>query len=206
MASANPAAQSILQNLSNQGTLLMKMRILSLGKNYDVMDQNQRVLCQVGLDASQNLKGALIGSAVSQLAGGYVGRYAQRSLKYTYTVKDPAGNLAYEIRKGSGGNTSEFQIVDTTANALVGTIQMKRSLIGGLKATWLGPNGQAYLHTKGNIVRRKYKILGSDGAEVGHVRHKIIAIRDVWQLVLVPGINHLYGALFAAVLDFEKQM
>ena len=206
MASPNVTAQTVLANLSNQSTLLMKMRILSLGKNYDVMDQGQRILCQVGLDSGQNLTGALVGSAVSQLAGDYVGRWAKRSLAYTYTVKDPAGNLAYEIRKGSGGNKAEFQVVDPQANAVVGTIFMKRSLIGGLKATWVAPDGQVYLQTQGNIIRRKYRILGPDGSEAGHVRHKILAIRDVWELILVPGVNHLYGALFAAVLDFEKKM
>jgi len=41
---------------------------------------------------------------------------------------------------------------------------------------------------------------------VGRVRHKILAIRDVWQLELNPQINHLYSALFATVLDFEKKM
>jgi hypothetical protein len=38
------------------------------------------------------------------------------------------------------------------------------------------------------------------------VRHKILAIRDVWQLELDPRVNHLYSALFATVLDFEKTM
>lgn len=205
-APINPAAQGLVSSLTNQGTLLMKMRILSLGKNYDVMDTNQRVLCQVGLDSGQNIKGQMIGSAVSQLAGDYVGRWAQRSLQYTYTVKDPSGQLALEIRKGSGGNKADFQVVDPFSNALVGTIQLRRSLIGGLKAQWVAPNGQVYLLTKGNIIRRKYEIRDGANRAVGHVRHKILAIRDVWQLELLPGVNHLYSALFATVLDFEKKM
>ncbi len=206
MATANPAAAQILQSLSGQTKLLMKMRILSLGKNYDVMDANQQVLCQVGLDASQNMAGAAVAGAISAVAGDFVGKMVARNREYTYTVKDPGGNLAYEIRKGKGAYTAEFSIVDPMANAVVGKIGMKRSLIGGLKAVWMDPAGQTYLHTKGNIIRRKYQIMGADNRPVGHVRHKILAIRDVWELDLDPQVNHLYSALFATVLDFEKKM
>jgi uncharacterized protein YxjI len=204
-AQLNPTAQKVIQTLSGQSTLLMRMRVLSFGKNYDVMDPNQTVLCQVGLDAKQNVKGALIGSAVSQVAGGYVGRWAQRSLSYTYIVRDAEGVAALEIRKGSGGNQAEFLVVDPQTNVQLGKIDLKRSLIGGLKASWVAPDGQAYMHTKGNIIRRKYKIVDPNGSEVGHVRHKILAIRDVWELQLQSQVNHLYSALFATVLDFEKK-
>jgi uncharacterized protein YxjI len=206
MAGMNPAAQNIVASLTSQSKLLMKMRILSLGKNYDVMDPDQRVLCQIGLDAGQNMSGAVLGSAVSQIAGDYVGRWARRSLSYTYDVKDPQGNLALQIRKGSGGNRAQFQIVDSTSGGSFGTIEMQRSLIGGLKASWIAPNGQPLMSTKGNIIRRKYSIVGPNGVEVGRVRHKILAVRDVWQLELEPGVNHLYSAIFATVLDFEKKM
>jgi len=202
----NPTAQAVIQNLSGHSMLLMKMQILSFGKNYDVMDEQQNVLCKVGLDAGQNVKGAVVGSAVSQVAGGYIGRFVQRSLTYTYIVRDAQGNPALEIRKGSGGNKTEFQIVDPQLNVALGKIDMKRSLIGGLKASWVAPNGQVYMHSKGNIIRRKYEIVGPDGTSMGRVRHKILAIRDVWQLELNPQINHLYSALFATVLDFEKKM
>lgn len=206
MAGSNVTAQRIIQSLSGRQKLLMKMRILSLGKNYDVMDENQQILCQVGLDSSQNIKGSLVSSAVGSIAGDFVGRMVARNMQYTYTVKDPQGNLAYEIRKGKGAYTAEFTVVDPLANATVGTIGMKRSFIGGLKAVWLNPGGQTYLSTKGNIIRRKYQILGPNGRPVGHVRHKILAIRDVWELDLDPSVNHLYSALFAVVLDFEKKM
>src|SRR5580693_8176648 len=95
----NPYAQSIVASLAQQPMLLMKMKILSLGKNYDVMDSEKRVLCTIGLDSGQNIKGALVGSAVASIAGDYVGRYAKRSLTYTYDVKDAAGNLALQIAK-----------------------------------------------------------------------------------------------------------
>ncbi len=206
MATPNPSASWIVQALSGQGILQMKMRVLSFGKNYDVMDQNSAVLCTIGLDAAQNVKGQLVGAAVSQLAGDYVGRWAARRREYTYDVKDPNGNLAFQIRKGIGGNTSTFRVVDPQTQGEFGRIEMKRSLLGGLRATWISPQGQVYLHTKGNIIRRKYEILGPAGEPWGKVRHKILAVRDVWQLELDPRVNHLYSALFTTILDFEKKM
>jgi uncharacterized protein YxjI len=202
----NPTAQSVIQSLSGNSTLLMKMQILSFGKNYDVMNEQKQVLCKVGLDSGQNVKGMAIGAAIGSVAGGYLGRFAQRSLEYTYMVRDAQGNPALEIRKGSGGNETQFLVVDPPMNALLGTIHMKRSLIGGLKASWVAPSGQEYMHSKGNIIRRKYEIVGADGRSLGRVRHKILAVRDVWQLELDPQVNHLYSALFATVLDFEKKM
>lgn len=202
MQALNPAAQGLLQSLTAQSTLLMKMRILSFGKNYDVMDPQQRVLCQVGLPAGQNVKGQLLAGAV----GGYLGRWAARSLEYTYDVKDPAGNLALQIRKGSGGNRAEFLVVDPVTGAGLGAIQMERSLIGGLKASWNGPDGQPWMRTEGNVIRLTYTIHGPDGRELGRVKHKVLAVRDVWELDLEATANHLYSAIFAVILDFEKKM
>jgi len=198
----NPVAQNVMQALSGHPSLVMKMQILSMGKNYDVMDPNQTVLCKIGLDAGQNVSGQMLGNAV----GGYIGRYVSRSLNYTYKVKDPAGNIALEIRKTGGGNHSQFQVVDPFLGTPVGLIEMKRGLMGGLDATWVAPSGQPLMNTKGSILRRQYEIVGADGREMGHVRHKILAIRDVWELELGQGSNHLFSSIFATVLDFEKEM
>lgn len=206
MAAPNASAQWIIGALANHPKLLMKMRILSFGKNYDIMDEQQNVICTVGLDAGQNVKGQLLGAAVGAIAGGYIGRYAQRSMQYTYTVKDPRGSVAMEIRKGSGGNRAQFAVVDAATQGGFGVIDLKRSIFGGLKAEWVLPNGQAMMRTKGNIIRRKYSIIDGAGREVGRVRHKILAIRDVWQLEFEQGANHLYSAIFATILDFEKKM
>jgi len=202
MAGLNPVAQNIMQTLSNQPSLVMKMQILSFGKNYDVMDPNQTVLCRIGLDSGQNMQGQMLEGAI----GGYLGRYAARSVNYTYKVKDSAGNVGFEIRKTGGGNHSQFQVVDPFLGTSVGMIELKRSLMGGLTATWLAPAGQPLMTTKGSILRRTYEIVGPDGREIGHVRHKILAVRDVWELELNPGSNHLFSSMFATILDFEKEM
>ena len=210
MAAPNPAAQQIIGALANRPKLLMKRRILSFGDYYDVKDEGKNDNCTVGFDAKQNHKGALVGAAVgaavSQVlpGGDIVGRWAERRRQYTYTVKDPRGNLAMEVRKGPGGYKAQFDIVDAATRGNFGCIKMKRGLFGGMRAEWFGPGGQVLMQTKGNIIRRKYRILDGAAREVGRVRHKILAIRDVWQLELDSGGTHLYPAIFATVLDFEK--
>jgi uncharacterized protein YxjI len=206
MSGWNPAAVGIMTSMTNQGLLLMKMRMLAIGKHYDIMDKDEHLLATVSLDAKQNMTGAVVGAAVASIAGDYIGRFAKRSLAYTYDVMDAGGNLALQIRKGSGGNTAQFTVVDPGTGANAGTINMKRSLFGGLKAHWMAPTGQPLMVTKGNIIRRKYTITDPSGKEIGRVRHKMLAIRDVWQLELDAGTNHLYSAIFAVVLDFEKKM
>jgi uncharacterized protein YxjI len=206
MAGMNPAAQNIVNALQGQPMLLMKMQILSLGKNYWVMDSAQKPLCYIGLDASQNMSGQLLGSAVGAVAGDYLGRFVARSQQYTYTVKDANQQVAMLIKKGPGGNTTRFDVVDAVTGGSFGAIEMKRSLIGGMKTHWLDPNGAPLMSTKGNVIRRKYSIVGADGRELGRVRHKILAVRDVWQLEFESGANHLYTSIFATILDFEKEM
>jgi hypothetical protein len=207
MAGWNPSAVGIMNAMTNQGKLLMRMRMMSLGMNYDIMDGEQRVLGTIALDAAQNMTGAVVGGAVGAIpiAGDFMKGWAQRSLIYTYDLKDSAGNLALQIRKGSGGNKTQFTVVDPMTGATAGIIDIKRSLIGGVKAHWLTPSGQPLMGTKGNIMRRKYTITDPAGQEIGRVRHKMLAIRDTWELDLNPGVNHMYSAIFAVIMDFEKK-
>jgi uncharacterized protein YxjI len=198
MSGYGPAAQNVIASLANHSTLLMKLQILSLAKNYDVMDESQQVLCRISLDAGQNMTGEALKALV--------GKWAARTMNYTYSVHDASGNVAMQIRKGSGAWKMQFDVVDAQAPITYGSIRMKRGLLGGMKAEWVTPGGQVLMQTKGNIVRRKYVIQGPEGREIGKVRHKILAIRDVWQLELDPGANHLYSAIFATILDFEKKM
>ncbi len=206
MAGMNPAAQNIVNSLQGQKLLQMKMQMMTFAKNYWVMDQAQNPLCYIGLDASQNVSASVISGAVGAVAGSYIGKYVARSQQYTYILKDANQQPAMLIKKGKGGNQSRFDVVDAMTGGSFGAIEMKRSLIGGLHATWVDPNGNAVMVTKGNIIRRKYSINGPDGREIGRVRHKILAVRDVWELEFETGANHLYSTIFATILDFEKKM
>lgn len=114
-------------------------------------------------------------------------------------------NVARLIRKGSGGNTARFDVVDAVSGGSFGAIDLRRSLIGGLHATWVAPNGASMTVTKGNILRWMYSIVDGTGKEIGRVRHKILAVRDVWQLEFESGANLLYSTIFATILASRRR-
>lgn len=193
------ALDNVIQALEGNTELLMKKKMIALGKHYTVMDKDQRPLCSVHLDWGQNMGGALL----SSLGGKWLGRRSQ----YLYEVKDANDQLALEIRKGVGSFKAQFTVVELEGNTNLGIISLKRSLIGGMRAQWLDPSSsQVLMHTKGNVIRRKYVILDPQGNEIAKVRHKIMAIRDVWQIYLNSQSSHLNAMIFATILDFEKEM
>lgn len=188
--------------LEGNSEILMKKAMISFGKNYTVMDQNQKPLMFVRLDAGQNVTGSLVKGAL-----GGVGRILARRMSYTYRVNDANDQNALEIRKGTGAYKSQFDVVEPDSGDKIGVITMKRGFIGGMQAHWQDPkSNETLLSTRGNVMRRKYVITGPAGNEVAKVRHKIAAIRDVWKLELSQGTNHLHSVIFASILDFEKEM
>ena len=79
--------------------------------------------------------------------------------------------------------------------------------MGGMSAEWQDPqSGSTLITTKGNVIRRQYEMVDPSGSQIATVRHKIVAVRDVWQLQITGGTNHLHAVIFATVLDFEKEM
>ncbi len=193
------ALDNIRSALAGNRDLLMKQKILQFGKNYTVMDINQTPLCFVRLDWGANAAGRMLSA--------FAGKWAGRMMKYTYKVSDATDQPALEIRKGSGSFKSYFDIIEPEGNERIGGIGLRRSLIGGMRAEWQDPaSGQALIRTEGNVIRRKYRMVGSDGSEIATVRHKIAAIRDVWKLEIKTDTNHLHAVIFSAVLDFEKEM
>lgn len=195
----NEPLESINKALSGKTELLMKKKILAAGKNYAVMDENQNPLCFVYLSAKQNIVGNLISGALGSWAG--------REMSYTYIVQDAFNQEALVLKKGAGAWSANFGVFDALTGDQTAMINLKRSLIGGMQAQWIDKeSGQAQMHTKGNVLKRQYQIVDSNGNELGSVRHKIAAVRDVWMLKLDPGANILHAAIFATVLDFEKEM
>lgn len=195
----NEPLEAINKALSGKSELLMKKKILAAGKNYAVMDENQNHLCYVYLSAKQNIVGNLLSGAL----GSWVGR----EMGYTYMVQDAFNQDALVVKKGAGAWSANFGIFDAVTGEQTAMIGLKRSLIGGMQAQWLDKDsGQTLMQTKGNVLKRQYQILDANGGELGAVRHKIAAVRDVWMLKLDPGANILNAAIFATVLDFEKEM
>lgn len=195
----NEPLNAINNALNGHTDLLMKKKIISAGKNYAVMDPEQNHLCYVYLNAKQNIVGNLLSGALGSWAG--------REMGYTYVVQDQDNQEALIIKKGTGAWKTSFGVFDVESGEQKAMISMKRGLIGGMQAEWIEKEtGQAIMQTKGNVLKRQYQILGTDGRELGHVRHKIAAVRDVWNLKLSEGANILNAAIFATVLDFEKEM
>lgn len=195
----NKALDNIAAALNGNNQLLMKKKILAAGKNYAVMDQNQKPLCYVYLSAAQNIAGKLLAGAVGSWAG--------REMSYTYIVQDAYNESALILKKGAGAWSANFGIYDAVSEEQGAVISLKRGLIGGMQAQWLDrENNQVTMATKGNVLRRQYSIVDQSQKEVGSVRHKIAAIRDTWSLNLETGTNILNAAVFATVLDFEKEM
>lgn len=196
---ANDALDNIKKALEGKTDLLMKKKILSVGKNYAVMDENQNHLCYVYLSATQNVVGNLLSGALGSWAG--------REMGYTYIVQDADNQEALIVKKGAGAWKASFGIFDAVSGEQEAMISLKRGLVGGMQAQWQDKlSNQVTMTTKGNVLRRKYSILDQTQQEIGHVRHKIAAIRDVWNLGLTQGANILNAAIFATILDFEKEM
>ncbi len=196
---ANEALDSINNALQGKTNLLMKKKILAVGKNYAVMDENQNPLFYVYLNAKQNIVGNLLKDAVGSWAG--------RELSYTYVVQDASSREALVVRKGAGAWSANFGVFDATSGDELAMISMKRGLIGGMQAQWVDKgSNQPGMSTKGNVIRRQYSIVNQNGAEIGFVRHKVVAVRDVWNLNLTSEANILNAAIFATILDFEKEM
>lgn len=196
---ANEALDNILNALNGKTSLLMKKKILAAGKNYAVMDESQNHLCYVYLSAGQNIVGNLLSDALGSWAG--------REMKYTYVVQDAYNQDALILKKGAGAWSANFRMYDAVSEEHLSILSLKRGLIGGMQAQWLDQSSnQVTMSTRGNVLRRQYAIVDQNQNEVGFVRHKIAAIRDTWNLNLAQHANILNAAIFATVLDFEKEM
>ena len=196
---AQNALNSIMAELNGKEEVLMKKKIVALGKHYNVMDKDKNPICSVHLSWGQNLGG----QAISQY-----GKWLGRSMKYTYRINDNQDNLALEVKKYAGSWKTSFEVVEPEAGTVLGRILLKRSfLIGGIKARWAKSDSDDPVMTvNGNVMRRKYLIIGSNGNEIAKIRHKIVAVRDVWPIKIHDTNMGLQAIIFAAVLDFEKEM
>jgi uncharacterized protein YxjI len=194
------ALENVTNSLKGNKEILMKKKIVSLGKNYTVMNSSHNPLCYVRLNWGSNVGGALVSN--------YMGKWAGRMMNYTYTVNDESDQTALEIKKGGGSWSSNFDVREPESGEHIGIIQFKRSfLIGGMRARWVDPKTeQVLITTQGNVIRRKYKMMDGSGREIAKVRHKIAAVRDVWKLEVFSGNENLHAVIFATVLDFEKEM
>lgn len=178
---------------------LVQHKVLSLGHSYRVMDANKTELFHVQGDAGQNLTGSLLGSAV----GGYLGRMVARSVDMTYGIVATSGVRWGTLKKTGGANQSTFTLVDNANQPWV-IIQLQRSLIGGIQATAVWPNGQPMMHTKGNLLRHNFFIKDPAGNDLAKVHEQWIALRDTYNVDVLGNIDPLYPLVYSIAIDYEK--
>ncbi len=191
---------NIKDALKGKTELVMKKKLLAIGKYYAVSDTEGNTLCFVNLSWGSNLMGNVVSD--------HMGKWMGRSMRYTYTLTDANEKIALEIKKTGGAWDSNFNVVEPDKNQIIGIIQLKRAfVIGNMKAQWLNYESKnVEMSVNGNIMRRTYNIINSSGKEIARVRHKIAAIRDTWNLEINSGEDNLYSIIFSTVLDFEKEM
>jgi uncharacterized protein YxjI len=173
-----------------------------MGHNYRVMDPEKRHLFTVRGNAAQNQSGNMLGG----LMGGsdsYLGRLAARSTNMTYELLNSSGTAIGSILKEGGANQSTFTLVDSSGQRLF-AITLQRSVMGGITATAVGPDGRPMLQTSGNLMRHNFEIKGAAGSELAKVHEAWVAVRDTYNVDITGGIDPLYPLVFSILIDFEK--
>ena len=181
--------------LAGRTNFLLRQRVLSIGATYDVLDENKNPLFKIKQDAGQAVGTALVGAVA--------GKLAKRYMKRSYTILTADDRNVGMIAKGSGAFKTAYTIT-LVDGRMVGYINVKRSLIGGLKASLLDAQGKPMISTKGNLIRRKYMMKDAAGAECARVTAKMLQIRDTYKVELKGNMHAIYPLTFAVIIDFEK--
>lgn len=182
--------------LAGRTNFLLRQRALAIGATYDVLDENKNALFKIKQDAGQAVGTALVGAVAGKLAK----RYMSRSYRILTADDREVGTIA----KGSGAFKAAYQVT-LSDGRVVAAINMKRSLIGGMKASLLDPTGKPMITTKGNLIRRKYKMKDSGGADLAQVTAKMLQIRDTYKVELkTSNLHPIYPLTFAVIIDFQK--
>lgn len=181
--------------LGGKSTFLVRQRALAVGATYDVMDESKNPLFKIKQSGKQAVGTALVGAVAGRLAS----RYMERSYQMLTTDDRPVGVIA----KGSGAFKAGYSIT-LNDGRVIGVINTKRSLIGGLKASLLDGKGQPMIQTKGNLIRRKYMMKDNQGNELARVTAKLLQIRDTYKVELKTQMHPIYPLTFAIIIDFQK--
>jgi uncharacterized protein YxjI len=181
--------------LAGRTNFKVRQRALSIGATYDILDEQKNPLFKIKQDASQAVGTALVGA----LAGDLVKRHMKRS----YTILTSDDRTVGWIKKGSGAFKTAYTIT-LADNRMVGYINVKRSLIGGLKASLMDSQNKPMISTKGNLIRRKYMMKDAGGGECARVTAKMLQVRDTYDVELKSQMHPIYPLTFAVIIDFEK--
>ncbi|HYA57621.1 MAG TPA: zinc-ribbon domain-containing protein [Thermoplasmata archaeon] len=187
--------------LRGQRSFLVQHQVLSMGHSYRVMDSNKNHLFTVRGDAGQNIQGNMLGSLVG---GGYLGRFAARSVTMSYTLVDPQGTVHGSVVKEGGGNSSTFTLTDSSGQPWV-VISLSRGVMGGITATAADGQGRPLMSTGGNLMRHNFMIKDAAQKDLAKVHEAWVAVRDTYNVDMLGSIDPVYPLVFTIMLDFEKE-
>ena len=188
--------------LRSKRSFLVQHQLISLGHSYRVMDAEKSHLFTIQGNARQNISGNTLGGLVGG-SDSYLGRMMARSVDMTYTLTDARGTTYGTVAKQGGANQSSFTLVDSQGKPYV-VVNLQRSLMGGITAAALDPNGQPMLSTSGNLMRHNFVIKDAQGRDQAKVHEAWVAIRDTYNVDMLGEMSPLYPLIFTIMLDFEK--
>lgn len=174
---------------------MIRQKALAIGATYTVMDENKNELFMIKQSGGEAMKTALVGA----VAGKTLGRRQERN----FDIMTLDNRWVGRIHKGKGAFKAPFDVTLSNGQPIA-KIATKRSLIGGLKASLLDAQGQPMISTKGNLVRRKYRMKDNAGQEIATVKAKMLQIRDTYNIELKGNMHPIYPLSFAIIIDFEK--
>jgi uncharacterized protein YxjI len=196
-----PATLSEALGVLGRRNFLVQHIVISLGHSYRVMDAEKRHLFTVEGNPGQNLAGAAVESFFDS---GYVGRALARSVDMSYALVDAMGTRWATLHKQGSSNHATFTLVDNAARPWL-VIRLARSLIGGIEATAVYPDGRPMMSTAGNLIRHNFAIRGPAGQDLAKVHQQWVAIRDTYNVDLVADIDPLYPIVYSVAIDYEKE-
>jgi hypothetical protein len=204
MLTLSPVAEGLHQVLGSHPTLVLWRKETFHGRTLHVMDTTrQRILCLLK-QGMVTYKPVAEGTVPA--GGGVDGRTGLRQTK-GYVLEDPAGRLAIVIPKFGMPDALAIRlwVVDPGTSDLLGQIDLGRSE-REIVMTWATSRGEPVMKVNRLLNRTssyENPISDRDGHEVGLIRKSKWAFRDIWELDLKPGSDHLFCVIFSAIWECE---
>jgi len=182
---------------------MIRQKALAIGATYTVMDENKNELFMIKQSSGEAAKTAVVGAALSAVAGDTLGGIMGRRQERNFDIMTLDNRWVGRIHKGKGAYKAPFDVTLSNGQPIA-KIATKRSFIGGMKASLLDANGKPMISTKGNLIRRKYRMKDNSGNEIASVTAKLLQVRDTYNIQLKGNMHPIYPLSFAIIIDFEK--
>lgn len=200
--SVEPPLGSVL-GLQGVRNFLLQHELLSGGRNYRVLNHEKRHLFTVREDVRQELVEGFLGEPAGPAHGFHLGRAAHQVPSIAWTVADAAGNPRGTIQIQASGNAAVSTLANGSGTPIL-SVNVERSMVGGVSATAAFPDGRAMFAARGNLMRHDFSIHDPSGAEVAKIHEAWASMRDTYNLDVVGSVDPLCPLIFAILIDREK--